>query len=248
MNLVKKLLVLGMLLTASNGYTQTNWSLVKETNLKGSISGTTTQGSVLKVSSNEFYVVNNRSRQRVRVRNPEVKIFQNGSDFKLIIEDFNEPLICKRLRDVIETNIDGEFKGWDGETIFKFMNGQIWQQSSYAYMYHYAYTPEVLIYEYGGKYLMKVEDVDEVIEVKLLNQNASKSTSDVIESRIDADFEGWEGETIFKLSNGQIWQQASYAYHYHYAYSPRVIIYKTLNGYEMKVDGIDDKILVKRLK
>src|SRR5947209_18063931 len=29
------------------------------------------------------------------------------------------------------------------------------------------------------------------------------STSTVIESHIDGDFNGWEGETIFKLDNGQ---------------------------------------------
>jgi hypothetical protein len=43
----------------------------------------------------------------------------------------------------------------------------------------------------------------------------------VIESRIDGEFEGWEGDTIFKLENGQIWQQSSYAYTYHYSYRPK---------------------------
>ena len=67
---------------------------------------------------------------------------------------------------VIETNIDGEFEGWDGETIFKMMNGSIWQQSSYAYTYHYAYMPDVIIYRKGGSYYMKVEDVDDEIQVR----------------------------------------------------------------------------------
>jgi len=66
----------------------------------------------------------------------------------------------------------------------------------------------------------------------------------VIETRIDGEFEGWEGETIFKMRNGQIWQQSSYAYMYHYAYSPEVIIYKTSSGYEMKVDGVKETINV----
>src|SRR5690606_35754495 len=50
--------------------------------------------------------------------------------------------------------------------------------------------------------------------------------------------------TIFKMMNGQIWQQSSYAYLYHYAYSPDVIIYKTTNGFVMKVDGVDETINV----
>jgi hypothetical protein len=50
----------------------------------------------------------------------------------LVIDEFDEPVICKKIKNVIETQISGEFKGWDGETIFKMMNGQIWQQSTYA--------------------------------------------------------------------------------------------------------------------
>jgi hypothetical protein len=29
----------------------------------------------------------------------------------------------------IDSHIDGEFKGWEGETIYKLDNGEIWQQS-----------------------------------------------------------------------------------------------------------------------
>ncbi len=244
---IRTSLLLGLLFIVLNNYAQNNWSFVKETYLKGNISGTITQGFIFKVNSNEFYVVNERNRQRVRVRNPEVKIFQSSSDYKLMIEGFDEPVICKKLKDVIETQINGEFKGWDGETLFKLMNGQFWQQSSYAYMYQYAYSPGVLIYEYRGSYLMKVEDVDETIEVKLIPKSSSTSSNDLIETRIDGNFEGWEGETIFKLQNGQIWQQSSYAYYYHYAYSPGVLIYKTSSGYEMQVDGVTNKIKVRRL-
>ena len=66
----------------------------------------------------------------------------------------------------INTKIDGEFNGWDGETIFKMLNGTIWQQSSYDYTYHYAYMPDVIIYKKGGTYYMKVEDVNDEIQVK----------------------------------------------------------------------------------
>jgi hypothetical protein len=67
---------------------------------------------------------------------------------------------------VIETQIDGEFNGWDGETIFKLTNGTIWQQSSYDYTYEYAYRPDVIIYKKGGTFYMKVEDVDNEIQVQ----------------------------------------------------------------------------------
>lgn len=69
-----------------------------------------------------------------------------------------------------------------------------------------------------------------------------------IESRIDGEFDGWDGETIFKLQNGQIWQQSEYAYTYHYAYSPEVLIYPSGGGWKMKVDGVSSEIRVQRLK
>jgi hypothetical protein len=69
---------------------------------------------------------------------------------------------------VIKTKIDGDFEEWEGETIFKMINGSIWQQSSYAYTYHYAYMPDVIIYRKGGSYYMKVEDVDDEIQVTQL--------------------------------------------------------------------------------
>ena len=65
------------------------------------------------------------------------------------------------------------------------------------------------------------------------------STASTIESQIDGEFEGWEGETIVKLTNGQIWQQTEYHYRYHYAYMPKVLIYRSGSGYKMKVDGIE---------
>ena len=73
-------------------------------------------------------------------------------------------------------------------------------------------------------------------------------TSNVVESQIDGAFEGWEGDTIVKLMNGQIWPQTEYHYHYHYAFMPDVLIYQATGGYKMKVEGVDKAVGVKRLK
>lgn len=72
--------------------------------------------------------------------------------------------------------------------------------------------------------------------------------SGAIESQIDGTFEGWSGETVFKLTNGQIWQQSSYAYTYHYAYRPDVLVYSGSGGCKLKVDGVSDSISVRRLR
>lgn len=68
----------------------------------------------------------------------------------------------------IETQIDGGFKGWDGDTVWKMTNGQIWQQASLGYHYHYAHRPKVLIYRVGGDWKMKVEEDEEEVVVKRL--------------------------------------------------------------------------------
>lgn len=81
-----------------------------------------------------------------------------------------------------------------------------------------------------------------------VNSDPDEESDSVIESRIDGDFEGWDGDTIFKLQNGQIWQQVEYSYKYSYKYCPKVIIVKSPNGWIMQVDGIEKTIRVQRLK
>jgi hypothetical protein len=69
-----------------------------------------------------------------------------------------------------------------------------------------------------------------------------------IESAITGEIEGWDGETIFKLDNGEIWQQAEYDYTYFYEYHPDVTIYQTSSGCRMKVEDEEETVLVKRIK
>lgn len=65
-----------------------------------------------------------------------------------------------------ETQMDGTFEGWTGETVLKLANGPIWQQVNYAYTYHYAFRPSVMIVKTRGTYKIKVDGVDSTIFVK----------------------------------------------------------------------------------
>lgn len=133
------------------------------------------------------------------------------------------------------------------------MDGTMWQDSSYNYSYAYEYYPSVTVCPSAGFMIMNGKKIA-IIPVTVgpstpRGKSAPEAPSQaVIESRIDGEFTGWEGETIFKLSNGQIWQQASYAYTYHYAYRPNVVILRTSGGYVMQVDGVYGKINVRRLR
>jgi hypothetical protein len=83
----------------------------------------------------------------------------------------------------------------------------------------------------------------------LAEKKKSNECDPAIETQIDGDFKGWTGETLYKLRNGQIWQQATYHYHYHYAYAPEVTIFSGAEGCAMRVSDDDDEAIpVRRLK
>jgi len=125
------------------------------------------------------------------------------------------------------------------------------------------------IVQVGEKYYLSLDDLITVLpnSFKVTNgslsivTNNSKSTINTntapktspssystVESRIDGEFNGWTGDTLFKLTNGQIWQQAEYNYKYVYKYSPKVKIVNTSSGWIMTVEGVDKSIKVKRLQ
>jgi hypothetical protein len=65
---------------------------------------------------------------------------------------------------------------------------------------------------------------------------ARKTEATVIRSRIAGPFEGWSGRTLFRLENGQLWQQRMSGSWRHRAESPEVEIRKNLLGmWEMRM-------------
>lgn len=142
------------------------------------------------------------------------------------------------------------FMGNNGE-IFKLADGSLWEVK-YEYEYLYEYYPEVIICPSRGKLAIKGKtlNVEQVGARKSEPRSQPRQTpsAEVIESQIDGEFSGWDGETIFKLTNGQIWQQVAYAYTYSYKYRPKVLIFRTTGGYEMQVEGMDRRIRVVRIK
>jgi hypothetical protein len=77
-----------------------------------------------------------------------------------------------------------------------------------------------------------------------------RSCSPAVETHIDGDFNGWEGETLYKMDDGSIWKQSTYHYHYHYTYHPSVTIYPNSYGTcHIRVeDDDDDGVDVVRIK
>lgn len=53
--------------------------------------------------------------------------------------------MARPREDALKLYVDGEWSGWDGDTIVRLTNGTVWRQAEYYYEYRYAYRPEVII-------------------------------------------------------------------------------------------------------
>ena len=68
----------------------------------------------------------------------------------------------------------------------------------------------------------------------------------VTESKIDGSFRGWTGRGVYKLTNGQVWEQVRYRYRYRYAYRPKARIWRDGSTHYLEVEGMDEMIEVRR--
>lgn len=82
-------------------------------------------------------------------------------------------------------------------------------------------------------------------------QDQEAEDAKLIQSRITGEFNGWDGNTVFRLDNGMVWKQdeddvfrARPAVH-----NPVVTIKRgMLRGWRLQVEGYDEKVKVERLQ
>lgn len=68
-------------------------------------------------------------------------------------------------------------------------------------------------------------------------------------SEIAGSFIGWSGKTVFRLANGQVWQQRMSGSWRHRAESPAVVVRKNVLGFwELEVVGTGKRIGVRRVE
>jgi hypothetical protein len=95
----KKLNVQALAKGKSSGASSDNsWEIFEETNLVGSISGTVKPGRIFRTTSGSIYEVTGLTLQLVLELQPSVMVLRNGSVYKLVVEGFDEPLICSKLK------------------------------------------------------------------------------------------------------------------------------------------------------
>lgn len=84
--------------------------------------------------------------------------------------------------------------------------------------------------------------------ITILN-STTPQTFPVIHSKIKADFNGWEGETVFRLANGKVFQQVQPAEYCAYLYRPDCALVPMGDGlYTLIIQNIPDYCIVRELK
>ncbi len=73
--------------------------------------------------------------------------------------------------------------------------------------------------------------------------------SETIRTRIDGTFNGWEGETEFRMENGMVWKTTgSSRFSARTMENPQVTISQTISGgWQMQVEGYNRRVLVRRV-
>lgn len=137
-------------------------------------------------------------------------------------------------RVLLTAQIEDEFEGFDDGMLFQLTNGTWWIQDEYKYWYHYAYRPQIQLINAHDRIYLQVAGQNQAVAVRQIGG--------VIESRINGEFNGWEGDSTYELVNGQLWQQSSYKYEYKYAYMPEVVIFDPGGGAVMRVAGTSAQV------
>ena len=120
----------------------------------------------------------------------------------------------------------------NNDEIFKLTDGSVWQVK-YEYEYLYAYYPSVTICPTRGTLL---------VDDKSLNVVALTGS---FESYIMSKFDGLKSGNLYRLANGQVWEQID-AWLWVWV-NPGVLIWNDGGVYRMKVENIDHAVAVRRV-
>ena len=97
--------------------------------------------------------------------------------------------------------------------------------------------------------LAEAERVNELSDNPFQNGRWVGPKPDRVEARIDGDFEGWRGDTLFMLDNGEIWKQRKNGKYFHKSSTPEVVITRNVLGFfDLEVVETGKSIGVKRVR
>jgi hypothetical protein len=110
--------------------------------------------------------------------------------------------------------------------------------------------PKVTVLTNVQFYKLLIQGVDETLLCKKLNPGygGTGSGDTVVEARITNDFDSLEYGNIYKLDNGQVWEQTDFYIYIYISVMPKVTIWWDGFVHKMKVEGIDKAVTVQQLK
>jgi hypothetical protein len=96
-------------------------------------------------------------------------LLYTAGEAAILREDNREVREAAKEAEIV-SRIQGDFRGWTGETVFRLENGQVWRQRLQGkYRYSGPPNPEVKIYRnFLGFYMLKLVDADKSVGVKLV--------------------------------------------------------------------------------
>lgn len=113
------------------------------------------ENAVFKMDNGTYWIQSECKRWNCSAYMPDAVIYEDNS--RTILSVANQPVLVHRIYNVIESQIDGDFEGCNGDSRYKLMNGQVWEQTNSMYKYKYAYCPKVTIIQYNSKHIMYVK-------------------------------------------------------------------------------------------
>lgn len=99
-------------------------------------------------------------------------------------------------------------------------------------------NPTITINKVGKKNQMLIQGIDNPVKCH--------RESDVVDTQFKGNFSGWTGSTSFSFMNGETWVQDEPGIKNYNIFQPKVLISRTSDGYRMKIEGVNELLLVKK--
>ncbi len=160
------------------------------------------------------------------------------------------------------TSIDGWVKRIRRGTLLKTSSGNLYEVVEPVVLLEFELNPETTVLVCSDSYKLLVAGVSQSLLCRRLTPDAGAGAgaSDVIEARIidvQGDwaglgeygcFSGLQRGNIYKLDNGQWWQQTDFHTRVHVSVMPEVTIWSEGAIHKMRVEGIETAVAVQQLK
>jgi hypothetical protein len=97
---------------------------------------------------------------------PNVTIVPTNAGYLLLVDGVQTSIYVTPVTQFIKTCIASDFTGWQAGSYFEMCNGQVWQQTSATYSYHYAYRPHALLYATPSGVKLYVDGMSDSVSVR----------------------------------------------------------------------------------